>query len=202
MLEEEMRVRALEGDSRSKVDNDAVHVLDLRKTYPGPPAKHAGLSLLLSLSLSLPVCLSSCCCICQSTHTHTHTHTNSVRGLTIGVKRGECFGMIGPNGAGKTTAINMLIGYSSSLTNSPSPLPARCCRRIFTLTCRQPDKQTFSPTHLNAYLTRPSHPLTNTGLTRQLAATLCSKAFRFSMTLRRFILSWAFARSTTSCGQL
>ena len=77
MLEEEMRVRALEGDSRSKVDNDAVHVLDLRKTYPGPPAKHAGLSLLLSLSLSLslPVCLSGCCCICQSTHTHTHTHT-------------------------------------------------------------------------------------------------------------------------------
>ena len=158
-------------------------------------------SLSLSLSLSLSVCL--VVVVYASLRTRIRTRTpHSVRGLTIGVKRGECFGMIGPNGAGKTTAINMLIGYSSSLTNSPSPLPARCCRRIFTLTCRQPDKQTFSPTHLNAYLTRPSHPLTNTGLTRQLAATLCSKAFRFSMTLRRFILSWAFARSTTSCGQL
>merc|ERR1719352_1369137 len=77
VLEEEMRVRALEGGSRSKADNDAVHVLDPRKTYPGPPAKHA------------------------------------VRGLTMGIKRGECFGMLGPNGAGKTTAINMLIGLDT-----------------------------------------------------------------------------------------
>ena len=46
-----MRVRALEGDSRPKADNDAVHVLDLRKTYPGPPAKHAG------------VCLCECECV-------------------------------------------------------------------------------------------------------------------------------------------
>ena len=49
---------------------------------------------------------------------HTHAHTHAVRGLTMGIKRGECFGMLGPNGAGKTTAINMLIGYSSSLIDS------------------------------------------------------------------------------------
>jgi len=34
----------------------------------------------------------------------------AVRGLSLGVSRGECFGLLGPNGAGKTTAINMLTG--------------------------------------------------------------------------------------------
>ena len=104
------------------------------------------------------MCVYVCACVCArvcvklwfyvSLRTRTRTRTqNSVRGLTMGIKRGECFGMLGPNGAGKTTAINMLIGYSSSLTNSPSIMPARCCRRIDTLTRRPTDTHTFSPTN-------------------------------------------------------
>jgi ABC-2 type transport system ATP-binding protein len=34
----------------------------------------------------------------------------AVRGLTLEVYRGECFGMLGPNGAGKTTTIEILEG--------------------------------------------------------------------------------------------
>ena len=33
----------------------------------------------------------------------------AVRGLSVGLRHGECFGMLGPNGAGKTTAIGMLV---------------------------------------------------------------------------------------------
>jgi len=36
----------------------------------------------------------------------------AVQDLTLGIQRGECFGMLGPNGAGKTTSINMLIGLA------------------------------------------------------------------------------------------
>ena len=36
----------------------------------------------------------------------------AVRDLTLGIRRGECFGMLGPNGAGKTSSINMLIGLA------------------------------------------------------------------------------------------
>ncbi|KDD76906.1 hypothetical protein H632_c71p3, partial [Helicosporidium sp. ATCC 50920] len=35
----------------------------------------------------------------------------AVRGLSLAVGRGECFGLLGPNGAGKSTAINMLTGF-------------------------------------------------------------------------------------------
>ncbi|CAI9266698.1 unnamed protein product [Lactuca saligna] len=34
----------------------------------------------------------------------------AVRGLTLALSQGECFGMLGPNGAGKTSFINMMIG--------------------------------------------------------------------------------------------
>lgn len=34
----------------------------------------------------------------------------AVRGLSLALPFGECFGMLGPNGAGKSTLINMLIG--------------------------------------------------------------------------------------------
>ena len=34
----------------------------------------------------------------------------AVRGLSLAVPRGECFGMLGPNGAGKTSSISMMIG--------------------------------------------------------------------------------------------
>ncbi|KAH7285099.1 hypothetical protein KP509_33G012600, partial [Ceratopteris richardii] len=36
----------------------------------------------------------------------------AVRGLSLAVPHGQCFGMLGPNGAGKTSSINMLIGLS------------------------------------------------------------------------------------------
>ncbi|THU59095.1 hypothetical protein C4D60_Mb03t21380 [Musa balbisiana] len=35
---------------------------------------------------------------------------HAVRGLSLALPNGECFGMLGPNGAGKTTFINMMIG--------------------------------------------------------------------------------------------
>ena len=65
-----MRVRALEGDSRPKADNDAVHVLDLRKTYPGPPAKHAGVCLCECecVYVCVRVCVCMCVCVCVSLH--------------------------------------------------------------------------------------------------------------------------------------
>jgi ABC-2 type transport system ATP-binding protein len=34
----------------------------------------------------------------------------AVRGLDLGVERGECFGLLGPNGAGKTTTIEIIEG--------------------------------------------------------------------------------------------
>ncbi|KAK1298427.1 ABC transporter A family member 7 [Acorus calamus] len=36
----------------------------------------------------------------------------AVRGLSLALPRGECFGMLGPNGAGKTTFISMMIGLT------------------------------------------------------------------------------------------
>lgn len=32
----------------------------------------------------------------------------AVRGLSLALARGECFGLLGPNGAGKTSFINMV----------------------------------------------------------------------------------------------
>ena len=32
----------------------------------------------------------------------------AVKGLSLAVPRGECFGMLGPNGAGKTSFISMV----------------------------------------------------------------------------------------------
>ncbi len=44
---------------------------------------------------------------------HGNPPKHAVQGLTVGIRRGECFGMLGPNGAGKTTSINMLIGLDT-----------------------------------------------------------------------------------------
>lgn len=44
----------------------------------------------------------------------------AVRGLSLALLQGECFGMLGPNGAGKTSFINMVrlnIIYIDPLSN-------------------------------------------------------------------------------------
>ncbi|KAM7268528.1 hypothetical protein ACFE04_010694 [Oxalis oulophora] len=42
----------------------------------------------------------------------------AVRGLSLAVPRGECFGMLGPNGAGKTSFISMMIGLTKPTAGS------------------------------------------------------------------------------------
>ncbi|CAD7939098.1 unnamed protein product [Amoebophrya sp. A25] len=38
----------------------------------------------------------------------------ATRGVSLGVKRGECFGLLGPNGAGKSTLFNLITGDSET----------------------------------------------------------------------------------------
>jgi ABC-2 type transport system ATP-binding protein len=38
---------------------------------------------------------------------------HAVRGVSLAIERGRCFGLLGPNGAGKTTTIEMLEGIST-----------------------------------------------------------------------------------------
>ncbi len=67
----------------------------------------------------------------------------AVRGLSLEIQAGECFGLLGPNGAGKTTTIEILEGLlaptSGEVRFSAAPgrrIPAKCasgwafrCRR-------------------------------------------------------------------------
>jgi len=50
-------------------------------------------------------------------------------GFTLGIRKGESFGLLGPNGSGKTTFIRMVAGLlsptSGSLTVLGQPVPAR-----------------------------------------------------------------------------
>ena len=48
-------------------------------------------------------------CLCSSTDTSRATKV-AVNGISVGVPRGECFGLLGVNGAGKTTTFGMLTG--------------------------------------------------------------------------------------------
>ena len=41
---------------------------------------------------------------------HYHLNFMAVKGLSVGLRRGECFGLLGVNGAGKTTTFRMLTG--------------------------------------------------------------------------------------------
>jgi energy-coupling factor transporter ATP-binding protein EcfA2 len=43
----------------------------------------------------------------------------AVRGLTLAIQRGECFGLLGPNGAGKSTTLNMLTGFLDPTHGAP-----------------------------------------------------------------------------------
>ena len=36
---------------------------------------------------------------------------HAVKGVSLALRRGECFGLLGENGAGKSTTISMLTGY-------------------------------------------------------------------------------------------
>jgi len=49
--------------------------------------------------------------------------THAVRGVSLGVQKGECFGLLGPNGAGKTTTLAILTGEVRP--------PTRGCVSIF-----------------------------------------------------------------------
>ncbi len=58
----------------------------------------------------------------------------AVRGLSLAVEWGECFGLLGPNGAGKTTTLRMCLGLSApdagriELLGLPVPQAAREAR--------------------------------------------------------------------------
>ncbi len=53
--------------------------------------------------------------VCK-TFTLGKRQVEAVRGVSLSVNRGECFGLLGPNGAGKSTLINML--YGSTIRSS------------------------------------------------------------------------------------
>ncbi len=40
-----------------------------------------------------------------------YSEKHAVRGLSLAIERGECFGLLGPNGAGKSTTLNILTGF-------------------------------------------------------------------------------------------
>src|SRR5579864_132758 len=46
----------------------------------------------------------------------------AVRGISLGVRRGEVFGLLGPNGAGKTTTVEILEGYRRRTSGEVSVL--------------------------------------------------------------------------------
>ncbi|XP_015688864.2 ABC transporter A family member 10-like [Oryza brachyantha] len=59
----------------------------------------------------------SCSVICDNLRkvyrgTDGNAKRVAVRGLSLSIPRGQCFGVLGPNGAGKTTLINMLTGFT------------------------------------------------------------------------------------------
>lgn len=57
-----------------------------------------------------------------------------VNGISLSIRKGECFGLLGPNGAGKTTTLRLLLGLSApdagevTLLGLPVPQAAREAR--------------------------------------------------------------------------
>lgn len=47
---------------------------------------------------------------CRDLHKTYDGNVQAVRGLSLSIEAGECFGLLGPNGAGKTTTIEILEG--------------------------------------------------------------------------------------------
>ncbi|CAH2064994.1 unnamed protein product [Thlaspi arvense] len=59
----------------------------------------------------------------------------AVRGLSLAVPSGECFGMLGPNGAGKTSFINMMTGLVKPTSGSAFVHGLEICKdmdRVYT----------------------------------------------------------------------
>ena len=58
-----------------------------------------------------------------------------VAGISLAIRRGECFGLLGPNGAGKTTTLRLALGLIGpdageiELMGEPVPARARIARR-------------------------------------------------------------------------
>ena len=61
----------------------------------------------------------------------------AVQGLSLLLKRGQCFGLLGPNGAGKTTSIKMLTGEGSLLQHLATCPPESKC--VHEMLARLPD---------------------------------------------------------------
>ncbi|KAL3678985.1 hypothetical protein R1sor_021941 [Riccia sorocarpa] len=65
----------------------------------------------------------TCAIVCDNLRkiypgTDGNRNNYAVRGVSLAVERGECFGMLGPNGAGKSTTINMMVGLLSPTSGS------------------------------------------------------------------------------------
>ncbi len=60
--------------------------------------------------------------------------TEVIRGISLALARGECYGLLGPNGAGKTTTLRLCLGLTDpdagtiTLAGLPVPRAAREAR--------------------------------------------------------------------------